>query len=322
MITQDDFYTIGIDIGGTKTETALLDAEGQILHSHYQLLGSSRTPETIVNQIIDSINICQKESGKKASAVGIGIAGQVTKSGDMVRFSPNLPYWVDVPLKDMVRNTAGLPVFVSNDVRMITWGEWKHGAGQGFNDLVCVFVGTGVGGGIVSGGHLLEGDANTAGEIGHMTIVAGGRKCHCGNEGCLEAYAGGWAIAERAQNAVKANHQDGTGLLKISGDISDISAVTVSEAYNNNDPLAHRLIKDTSRYLSAGIISIVNAFNPRLIILGGGIIQGIPELASMVEKQVKEKALPSAVENLSITISKLGNKAGIIGAAAQARYSI
>ena len=152
-----------------------------------------------------------------------------------------------------------------------------------------------------------------------MTIVAGGRKCHCPNEGCLEAYAGGWAIAERAQDAVRANPQAGQGLLALAGDISHISAITVSQAYKTGDALAQRLVKDTSRYLAAGVVSVVNAFNPCLLILGGGVIEGLPDLLPMVEKRVLAQALPTPAKTLRITTGALGNKAGVIGAAALAR---
>jgi glucokinase len=205
---------------------------------------------------------------------------------------------------------------------MITWGEWQHGAGKGINDLVCLFVGTGIGGGVVSHGHLLQGSINTAGELGHMTVVAGGRKCHCPNDGCLEAYAGGWAIAERARDAVRANPQAGTGLLALAGDINNISAITVTQAYRNNDPLAHRLVKDTTRYLAAGVVSIIHAFNPCLIILGGGVIEGLPDYVSMMETRVRAQALPTPLENLRIATAALGNRAGVIGAAALARSII
>ncbi len=238
-----DLLTLGVDIGGTKIDTALVDASGNIVSTHYRLLDPSKDPDKTIADIIDSIKICLQKSGKTASAIGIGVAGQIDKTNGVVRRSPNLPDWHDVPLRARLEEALNLPVTVNNDVRVITWGEWQHGAGKGVNDLVCLFVGTGVGGGIVSNGQLLEGCQNTAGELGHMTIVAGGRKCHCPNEGCLEAYAGGWAIAERAQDAVRANPSAGQTLVTLAGEISKISSITVSQAYKNGDPLAQRLIK-------------------------------------------------------------------------------
>jgi glucokinase len=312
-------YTLGIDIGGTKIETALVDSSGVILASHYRLIDPSKDPAKTIQDLLDSVQICYRESGKNASAMGVGIAGQIDKINGIVRSSPNLPDWKDVSLGAALQSRLRIPVVINNDVRMITWGEWQHGAGQGVNDLVCLFVGTGVGGGVVSGGRLLAGQTNTAGELGHMTVVAGGRQCHCTNRGCLEAYCGGWAIAERAHNAVQANGTAGKTLIKLAGKLENISAVTVSQGYAQGDPLARKLVRSTARYLAAGLVSIVNAFNPQLIILGGSVIQGIPDLVILAEKGVRSMALPTPVKDLRITIATLGNKAGVIGAAAIAR---
>ncbi len=312
-------YTLGVDIGGTKIETALVDASGVILASHYRLIDPAKDPSVTVQDILDSARICYRESGKTAAAAGIGVAGQIDKTRGVVRSSPNLPDWKDVALGAALQSALQIPVTLNNDVRMITWGEWQHGAGQGLNDLVCLFVGTGVGGGVVSGGRLLEGYVNTAGELGHMTVMAGGRQCHCANRGCLEAYCGGWAIAERAQDAVKAKPEAARTMLQLAGKIKAISAITVAQAYAQNDPLAQRLVKNTSRYLAAGLVSIVNAFNPQLIILGGSVIQGIPDLLFLAEKRVRSLALPTPVKDLRLTLAALGNKAGVIGAAAVAR---
>lgn len=316
---QPETYTLGIDIGGTKIDTALVDSSGKIIANYYRLVDPSKNPDIAISDIIDSIRICLEESGKTASAVGVGVAGQIDKTNGIVRRSPNLPDWYDVPLRGRLEEALRIPVIINNDVRVITWGEWQHGAGQGIDDLVCLFLGTGVGGGVVTNGHLLEGCQNSAGELGHMTVVAGGRKCHCPNEGCLEAYVGGWALADRAKDAVQANPQAGKTIRDLAGDISNISSITVSQAYNVGDPLAQRIIKDTIKYLAAGIVTIVNSFNPCLIILGGSVIQGFPDIIPAVERKVRDMALQTPVESLRITTAALGNKAGVIGAAALAR---
>jgi glucokinase len=315
-------FTLGIDLGGTKIDTALVDYSGQIISSHYHLMNSSKDPDTTIAEIVNSVRICLKESGKSATALGLGVAGQIDKNNGIVRRSPNLPDWKDVPLKARLEESLQIPVVIDNDVRVITWGEWQHGSGKGVDDLVCLFIGTGVGGGIVSKGQLLEGCQNSAGELGHLTIVAAGRKCHCPNEGCLEAYVGGWAIAERAQDAVRANPDAGKYLIKLAGDISDISAITVSQGYKNSDALSLRLVKDTAKYLAAGVVSIVNAFNPCLIIVGGGVLHGLPELIPLVDQRVRTFALQTALINLRITTGSMGNKAGVIGAAALARSTL
>lgn len=318
-MSRDSALTVGVDLGGTKVDTALVDASGNIVCSDYRLVDATKDSEKVIQNLIDSVNLCCSRAGQKAQALGLGVAGQIDKQRGIIRDSPNLPSWHDVPLQARLESALNIPVTINNDVRVITWGEWQHGSGKGINDLACVFVGTGIGGGIVSHGRLLEGCDNSAGELGHLTVVAGGRKCHCPNEGCLEAYAGGWAIAERARDIVRANPQAGQGLVALAGDISKITAATVSEGYKNGDPLSQRLVKDTSRYLAAGLVSIVNAFNPCLLILGGGVIYGLPDYLTLVEKKVRAQALPTPAKNLRITLGALGNKAGVIGAAALAR---
>jgi len=312
--------TLGVDLGGTKIETALVDAAGHILVSHRHPTQFEKGPNGVIADVVTSVKTCLGEVDMTAQGLGVGVAGQVDRAGTL-RFAPNLG-WRNVPLQVSLEKALGMPVVVNNDVRAATWGEWRHGAGQGIDDLVCLFVGTGIGGGIVSGGRLLEGCNHTAGELGHMTIVAGGRHCHCPNRGCLEAYAGGWAIAERAQEAAHVDPKAGQRLVTLAGSIQQISAATVTQAYTDRDPLAHRLVEETAQYLAAGLVSIINAFNPCLIVLGGGVILGLPEYATIVERAVRENALPTAVEGLRIVIAALGDKAGVIGAAALARDKI
>lgn len=321
MTGNSELTTIGVDLGGTKIEMAVVDAAGRILASHRQLTNPEKGPDAVVADIVTCVEACLGKAGKMAQGLGIGVAGQLDRTGTL-RLSPNLPGWRNVPLKVILEDALGIPVVINNDVRAAAWGEWQHGAGRGVDDMVCLFVGTGIGGGVVSGGRLLDGCSNTAGELGHMTIMVDGRRCHCSNRGCLEAYAGGWAIAERAQEAVRTDPQAGQRLNALAGDIQRISAVTVTQACSEGDPLACRLVGETARYLAAGVVGIVNAFNPCLLVLGGGVIQGRPEYVSEVEHTVRENALQTAVEGLRIVVAALGDKAGVIGAAALARDKI
>jgi glucokinase len=318
---KGDFLTLGVDLGGTKIETALVDATGRIRASHRRPTYPDRGPDGVIADIVNCVETCLGEAGSSAQGIGVGMAGQIDKDSGIVRFAPNLG-WRNVSLRTSLEETLGLPVVVNNDVRSATYGEWRYGAGQGVNDLVCLFVGTGVGGGIVSGGRLLEGGNNTAGELGHVTIVTMGRQCHCRNQGCLEAYAGGWAIAERAQEAVRADTQAGQRLISLAGSIQQISAATVTQAYTNGDPLAQHLVEETAQYLAAGLVGIVNAFNPCLLVLGGGVIQGLPEYTTIAERLVQVNALEAAVGGLRIVTAALGDKAGVIGAATLARHRI
>ncbi len=317
---NDDFLTLGVDLGGTKVETALVDISGDILSSHRQPTHPEKRSREIIDDIVSCVKTCLERVDKKARAMGIGIAAQVGRSG-VVRSSPNLG-WHNVPLQSMLEERLELPVYVTNDVRAASFGEWCFGAGKGIDDLVVVFVGTGIGGGVVSGGRMLEGCSNTAGEIGHTTLIVDGRDCHCPNRGCLEAYAGGWAIAERAQEAIQADPEAGKELVFLAGTAEKITAAVVSQAFHEGDPLAFQLIRETTQYLGEGLVSIVNSFNPCLLVLGGGVVDGLPELIDGVEAIIRKRALKAAVERLKVVRAILGDKAGIVGAAALAQELI
>lgn len=311
--------TLGVDLGGTKVLVALVDPAGEIVASFRHPTQAESGFERVVEAIVESVHECLVQAGiAGAGALGVGVAGQVERHTGAVRFAPNLG-WRDAPLRLELERRLSLPVAVLNDVRAATWGEWRHGAGRGVDDLVVLFVGTGVGGGIVSGGRVLEGCGNSAGELGHLTIVAGGRKCRCPNRGCLEAYAGGWAIAERARDAAQADGATGRALVARAGGIERITAATVTDAWHAGDPLAIRIVEETAGYLAAGIVAIVNALNPCTLVLGGGVLEKVPEYVGRVEPLVRASALGSAVEALRIVPATLAGSAGVIGAAAVAR---
>lgn len=306
---------LGVDLGGTKVEISLVDTAGRIIASHRQPTQPDQGPDRVIKGIVECVNSCFGEARESVQAMGIGMAGQIEKDTGIVRFAPNLG-WHNIHLRARLEEALQLPVLVSNDVRAAAYGEWRYGAGKGIDDIVCLFVGTGIGGGIVIDGKLLEGCSNTAGELGHMTIYSNGRQCRCRNQGCLEAYAGGWAIGERAQEAVRSNPKAGQPLIALAGGIGQISAATVTEAYINGDPMAQQIVGETAQFLAAGLTGIINAFNPCLLVLGGGVIQGLPEYVSIAERLVRLSALEATVEDLRIVVSALGDKAGVIGAAA------
>ncbi|HEY6330360.1 MAG TPA: ROK family protein, partial [Blastocatellia bacterium] len=318
MSSATGVHTIGVDLGGTKVETALVNEAGEIVDHIRRPTEPKRGAAKVIEAIAESANTYLSGRDSLPKALGIGVAAQVDSNSGLVRYSPNLG-WRDVPLGDELHRALGIPVTVVNDVWAASWGEFSHGAGQGVDELVCLFVGTGIGGGIVTGRRLLVGTSGSAGEWGHTTVAAAGRKCHCPNYGCMEAYAGGWAIAERAREAVAKDPDAGAFLLSRAGAIENILGVTVSEAFHAGDPLAVSIIKETGDYLAAGIVSIINSLNPSVLVLGGGVIEGIPDLVSMIEPIVRKLALPPALESLKISRAALANQAGVIGAAALAR---
>jgi len=309
---------VGIDVGGTKIETALVDGDGQVVDSERQPTEPDKGPDLVIQNIVATVKTLLARASGSVSAVGLGIAGQINTSKGVLLASPNLE-WRDVALKSPLENALDLSVFVTNDVSAATWGERQFGAGRGESDLICVFVGTGVGAGVVAGGRMLEGPQGSATELGHIPLVFDGRKCSCRHRGCLEAYVGGWAIAERAQDAVKQDSAAGKLLLSLAGSTDEITAKHVSNAFAENDPLAKHLVDETRRYLSAAAVGMVNMFNPSLLVFGGGVIEGLPELIDDLEQTVREHAFTAFVSNFKVSYAALGGDAGVIGAAALAR---
>lgn len=313
----NSIWTIGVDLGGTKLDIGLVDDTGKVRHRLLLKTKAKEGAKAVIDDIAAAIaELRTKEKEANVLGVGIGMAGQIDKKSGLVRFAPNLK-WHDVPLKQNLSQTLNLPVHVTNDVRAATWGEWLYGAGKGCDDILCIFVGTGIGGGVVTAGKMLEGCSNTAGEVGHMTIELNGPLCSCGNQGCFEALASGWAIAQRAKKAVARDPVRGKMLLGLAaGNTDELTARHVFQANKDNDPLAREIVDAVSAALVAGISGLVNAFNPKRVILGGGIIQGHPEFIEQIRQGISKHALKAAVEPLSVVRAELHESAGVIGAAA------
>jgi len=313
--------TLGVDLGGTKVLTALVDADGRVLASHKRPTDARNGPDAVVADVVACVRDCLGDAVHGATGLGIGVAGQVDSATGTVSYAPNLG-WEDIALGDALASAIDLPVIVANDVRAAAVGEWQHGSGAGTTDLMALFVGTGIGGAVIADGRLLEGSAGAAGELGHTMLVAGGRSCHCPNTGCLEAYAAGWAIAERARDAVRANPSAGVSLTDLAGSIDDITAAHVTELYRGGDGLATRLVEETGRYLAAGATGLVNAFNPEIVVLGGGVIEALPEMVTVVQDHVHRFALPAERDGVRIERASLGGLAGVVGAPALARHEV
>ena len=310
-------WAIGVDLGGTNIDVAKVDSSGKV-HQRLRIATDIKNgPSAVESQIIGAANDLRKKNITSAPVgLGIGIAGQVELHTGIVRFAPNL-YWHEVPLLSNIQESLKIKSIATNDVSAATWGEWLYGAGKNCNDLVCLFIGTGIGGGVVSGGNMLFGYSNTAGELGHMPIDYTGPVCHCGNRGCLEALASGWAIARNAKEAISADPKAGGMLLKLAGGkIEQVNAKIVAEAANNGDELANQLLEEVVEALIAGCVAIINAFNPKRLILGGGIIEGRPDMVKKIEKGIVKNALAAAVSSLQVLPAFLKNDSGVIGAAA------
>jgi glucokinase len=314
-------FAIGFDIGGTKLEAGIVDANG-VIRERMVVASDVKNGSGAIERQIKTAYERLTDYGKRYKTIGfgIGIAGQVEAKTGRVKYAPNLD-WHDVPLLNNIREVLQIPGIVTNDVRAAAWGEWLYGAGKNCNDLVCLFIGTGIGGGVVSGGKMLAGNSNTGGELGHITVKIDGPLCSCGNRGCLEAFAGGRSIAQRAKQILTEEHADSLILRFAGHSINSITAEIVAQAYKLGDPVAERIIEDAQSALIAGGISIVNAFNPSVIIMGGGIVKGLPELVRKTEEGIKQHALFAATKDLKVIPAKLHTGAGLVGAAAIALHA-
>ena len=315
-------FTLGVDIGGTKIEIALVDQDGNIVEQTRILTDVAGGVSKIVKDIAAASAPLIAKSRIPPKAVGVGVAGQIQPETGVVRFGPNL-HWVDIPLKEELQKNLHLPVFITNDVRAAGWGEWLYGAGENSDDIVCLFIGTGVGGAIVSGGRMLRGGNNSAGELGHITLEINGPQCTCGNRGCLEAFAGGWALGRSARAAVENDRKSGTVLLEYAqGKLDKITAREVLQAAAKGDSLSKGLVDEMIEAISAATVGLVNAFNPSRFIFGGGLGLAIPDLIPRVESELRRHALKAATEQLQVVPARLGENAGAVGAAAYAMREV
>jgi glucokinase len=304
-------------LGATKAVSSLIDHDGRVVRHSDRHRHANDGPTAVLATVVRCAEECIEGGSRRPDIIGVGVAAQVDPARGSVVYAPNLG-WRNVPIGETLAKELGIPVVVVNDARAATFAEWRYGAGVGETDLFCLVLGTGVGGSAVLGGNLLEGGRHAAGEVGHPTIVSGGRACHCPNTGCFEAYVGGWAIAERAREAVRADRGGGAELVARAGSVDAITAETVFRADRYRDPLARRLLRETESYLADGAVGVVNAFNPATLVLAGGLMAGRPEWVSVVAAAVRKRCQPAAA-SARVVVARLGEDAGVIGAASLAR---
>jgi glucokinase len=310
----DKGWSVGVDLGATKTVVGLIDSSSKLVKHSLIPTEVEKGHEYIISQIITHIKEFKQDG---ITAIGIAVAGQIDPHTGTVIFGPNLK-WNNVPLKDMMSELK-IPVTVVNDVQAATWGEWKYGAGQGTSDMVGIYVGTGLGGGLVLDKKLRRGFTNSAGELGHIVVDFKGPKCTCGNHGCVEAYMSGWALAKRAKEFVASKPWKAKQLLQlVDNKVEAITSKTVGAAYLVQDPAAVKIMDEAIAALTAGTVSIVNVINPQRIIFGGGVIEGLPLIVDKVNENVRKQALKSATAKLEIMKSFLPF-ASVLGAASLAR---
>jgi glucokinase len=313
-------YAIGVDLGGTKVLTGLVNTEtGEIL-AVVKKKTQKADGETILEKITGTIEKVLSEaeiSVSEISSIGIGAAGQVDRKNGILLAAPNLNCY-DLKLKEMIEDKFKIPVFVGNDVEVATIGEIMFGNGAGYKNLVCIFVGTGVGSGIVCNGKIHSGTSGTAGEIGHIIVDTGGRICGCGGSGCLEAYASRTAIEKRIVGAIKKGH--GSVIKDLLQENGSIKSKHIKQALDLNDEVVYNSITEAAEYLSSGIASVINFFNPEVIILGGGLIEAVDFFYDITVKKSHVKALAIPAAATRIIRTGLKDFSGLTGAALLEKY--
>lgn len=313
---------LGVDVGGTNVVVGAVPEDGSALHGlQKERTHSNDGPDAVVQQIAMMVERCLEATGAALErddldvvGVGIGSPGPLDTKRGMVLTTPNLG-WTNFPLRDRVSDAVGLPATLDNDANCAIFGEWWRGAARGGRVVVGLTVGTGIGGGIVLDGRIFHGASDIAGEIGHMTIDSTGRRCKCGNYGCLEAYASGSAIAERAVEGIEVGTE--TRLPEyVNGELDTITAQVVYDAAHDGDEYALEVIKDTARFLGTGVANLINIFNPEIAVICGGVTAAGERLFTPLRKEVALRAFKPAVAVCRIVPGELPGTAGVYGAVA------
>lgn len=315
-------FVIGVDLGGTKLAVGAMTTNGTREYAFLnQLTHAEQGADAVADRmaaLIETVitQTCAETGATRADFLGIGIGapGPLRRDDGVVVVAPNLG-WRDYPLGPRIAAATGLSVRLDNDANCATLGEWWIGAARGARNVVGLTIGTGIGGGLIFDGRLYHGASDVAGEIGHTTIETAGRRCKCGNYGCLEAYASGPAIAERAREALDGN---GPSLLRemSGGALSNLTAQHVYDAAQQGDDVAREVVRDTARYLGAGVANVLNLFNPDVVVLAGGVTQAGELLLTPLRAEARRRAFRPAVDAARIVPGELGSRAGVVGAVA------
>ena len=310
---------IGCDLGGTNLRAAVVDVEtGEVLHQLSVPTWARDGHEAVMQRMADLIEQVIQAAGVQRDdigGVGIGVPGVLDLNKGETLFLPNLPgTWPHVPLRDTIAQLTGLPTTILNDVRSITNGEWRFGAGRGVNTLAVFAIGTGIGGGLVINDQLHLGIGGTGGELGHTMIDFNGPRCGCGNYGCLEAYASGPAIAAMGAKAVI------QGLTTRIADLCDydlnrINPELISQAAQAGDEIAKEIYEKAGFYIGIAAANICASIGPRRIILAGGVAQAGELLLDPVRRTIRERVHVMPADQVEVVTSHLGDNAGVIGVA-------
>ncbi|MDO8662551.1 MAG: ROK family protein [Candidatus Omnitrophota bacterium] len=295
-------FIIGIDLGGTNLKVALLDLDYKIKDKEVLSTRSFMEKGQLILGILHSINRFIKYnhlSKAEILGVGLGLPGPIDAKSGIVHFFPNIPGWKEVRLRDILRKKLGLPVFLDNDAKLMTLAEHKLGAAKGFQNVLCMTLGTGIGGGLIINGRIYRGFNNAAGEIGHLGINENGLDCNCGASGCLEAYVGNQRVMAETRKAFKRK----------------ITPEELSLLAAKHNRMAIDIWRKTGSHLGFALAGVVNLLNLDAIVIGGGMAKAGEVLFTNINSALKRQAMSVQAKRVKILKAKLANHAGLIGAA-------
>jgi glucokinase len=314
-------YFVGVDLGGTKILSGVFDSQLTCLGRHKMSTKSERGADEVIERIgrcvREAVDECDLDL-KQVRGIGVGAPGAIDAPGGRVIFAPNLQ-WEDVPLKKSLEKELGLPVAIENDCNGAMLGVFETELQSKPRHVVGIFIGTGIGGGIIIDGKIYSGFNGTAGEIGHMVVEVGGPKCGCGNRGCFEALASRSAIFRKIHAAVK----DGQKTLltdMLGSDLNDLRSGDLRKAIRKGDKFVERIIEEAAEYTGIAVANLINTLNPQIVVLGGGVIDALgDEMMAIIIETASDYAMSGTSKGIEIIASKAGDDAGIIGAAVLAR---
>ncbi|HEY8602592.1 MAG TPA: ROK family protein [Thermomicrobiales bacterium] len=310
--------TLAVDLGGTNVRAAAILPDGTIAARKQVPTGAEAGLTGVMERVAEAVASVAEEARVPATApVGLVLPGVLNPLTGFLTMAPNLG-WRDLPIRDLMAERLGRSVAIGNDVNAGAFGEWHYGAGQGTRDFIYIACGTGVGGGIITDGRLLLGRDGLAGEVGHMVVTLDGPRCNCGGHGCLEAYAGGWAIEAAAQGLLDA------GIPSILTDLMEergeqLSGPLINYAAEHDDGLAIEVLSRAGRALGFAVASLVHLFNPEVVAIGGGVISAGPFLFDPMHEALAEHLIEGFGKDLRVIPAELGQDSGLLGAAVLAQ---
>lgn len=307
--------SLGVDIGGTGVKMALVDRRGRIHQLQKFASPTKASPAVFLGTINRWMRgFVGRDQFRTLRGIGVGVAGDVDQAHGRVRLSPNLQ-WHNVPLKALLRkHLPPIPLVVDNDANAAAWAAYWVETHRRAKNLVCLTLGTGVGGGLILNGALYRGATGSAGEIGHMTIDPTGPACPCGNHGCLERYIGARALVERACQAVQEGEQS-VIIELVGGNLQAVTPLVLQQAAQRGDRLARRIWQEAGERLGVALASLVNIFNPDRIVVAGGVARAGRLILAPAQRVMRRRAFPVPGHAVHLSLSHLDQDLGVVGAA-------